>query len=252
MAPAAGIQIRHLRLRELVYADDICLMASSPEHLQALIDALSSYCAILHMEISILKTKVMVVSPVPAPAVAFSCNGNPVEQDIFLARFVKPGDSRKARQELATMQQNDMSVETYAAQVRNCAARIAASKVGTPVGSTTQATYFLKGLKRLILFNLEGMVSPDVMQDIHKLIDAAEKVEANLDMSTKQAKGQNQEQPQSERPRGSGCGQANYVDRNRGDNRRRSAPYPTHGCGHGAAVNAVQALSPQEVQFNAA
>ncbi|DBB01250.1 TPA: M-phase phosphoprotein 8 [Trebouxia sp. C0004] len=50
-------------------------------------------------------------------------------KDIFLARFVKPGDSRKARQELATMQQNDMSVETYAAQFRNCAARIAASKV---------------------------------------------------------------------------------------------------------------------------
>ncbi|DBA81923.1 TPA: hypothetical protein ACH3X1_007636 [Trebouxia sp. C0004] len=58
-------------------------------------------------------------------------------KDIFLARFVKPGDSRKARQELATMQQNDMSVETYAAQFRNCAARIAASKVGTPVDSTT-------------------------------------------------------------------------------------------------------------------
>jgi len=37
------------------------LMASSPEHLQALIDALSSYCAILHMEISVPKTKVMVV-----------------------------------------------------------------------------------------------------------------------------------------------------------------------------------------------
>ncbi|DBA87517.1 TPA: hypothetical protein ACH3X1_004546 [Trebouxia sp. C0004] len=139
-------------------------------------------------------------------------------KDIFLARFVKPGDSRKARQELATLQQNDMSVETYAAQFRNCAARIAASKVGTPVDSTTQATYFLKGLKRLILFKLEGMVSPDVMQDIDKLIDAAEKVAANLDMSTKQAKGQNQEQPQSERSHGSGRGQANYVDRNRGDN----------------------------------
>ncbi len=32
------------------------------------------------MEISVLKTKVMVVSPVPAPAVAFLCNGNPIEQ----------------------------------------------------------------------------------------------------------------------------------------------------------------------------
>ncbi len=80
MAPAAGIQIQHMRLRELVYADDICLMASSPEHLQALIDALSSYCAILHMEISVLKTKVMVVSSVPAPAVAFLCNDSPIEQ----------------------------------------------------------------------------------------------------------------------------------------------------------------------------
>ena len=81
-APVAGIQIQHMRLRELVYADDICLMASSPEHLQPLIDALSSYCAILHMEISIPKTKAIVVSPgpVPAPAVAFSCNGNAVEQ----------------------------------------------------------------------------------------------------------------------------------------------------------------------------
>ncbi len=80
MAPAAGIQIQHMRLRELVYADDICLMASSPEQLQALIDALSSYCAILHMEISVPKTKVMVVSPVPAPAVVFSCNDNTFEQ----------------------------------------------------------------------------------------------------------------------------------------------------------------------------
>jgi len=32
------------------------------------------------MEISVLKTKVMIVSPVPAPAVAFLCNDNPIEQ----------------------------------------------------------------------------------------------------------------------------------------------------------------------------
>ena len=80
VAPAAGIQIQHMRLRELVYADDICLVASSPEQLQALIDALSSYCAMLHMEISVPKTKVMVVSRVPLSAAAFSCNGNLVEQ----------------------------------------------------------------------------------------------------------------------------------------------------------------------------
>ena len=80
VAPAAGIQIQHMRLRELVYADDTCLMASSPEQWQALIDALSSYCAIMHMGISVPKTKVMVVSPVPAPPAAFTCNGNPIEQ----------------------------------------------------------------------------------------------------------------------------------------------------------------------------
>ncbi len=55
-------------------------MAFSPEHLQVLIGALSSYCAILHMEISVPKTKILVVSPVPVPAVAFPCNDNPVEQ----------------------------------------------------------------------------------------------------------------------------------------------------------------------------
>lgn len=32
-----------------------------PQHLQALIDALVIYCATLHMEISVAKTKVMVV-----------------------------------------------------------------------------------------------------------------------------------------------------------------------------------------------
>ncbi|DBA98700.1 TPA: hypothetical protein ACH3X1_014477 [Trebouxia sp. C0004] len=62
MAPAAGVQIRHLRLTDLVYADDICLLAGSPQHLQALIDALVGYCATLHMEISVAKSDLMVVS----------------------------------------------------------------------------------------------------------------------------------------------------------------------------------------------
>ena len=69
-----------MRLRELVYADDICLLASSPEQLQALIDALAAYCATLQMEMSVPKTKVMVVSAVPAPALGFTCDDNPVEQ----------------------------------------------------------------------------------------------------------------------------------------------------------------------------
>ena len=79
--PTAGIQNLQMRLRELVYADvDICLLASLPEQLQSLIDALAAYCATVRMEISVQKPKVMVVSAVPAPAVDFTCNGNPVEQ----------------------------------------------------------------------------------------------------------------------------------------------------------------------------
>lgn len=53
---------------------------SWPEQLQALIDALAAYCATVRLEISVLKTKVMVVSPMPAPIVTMTCNGNPVEQ----------------------------------------------------------------------------------------------------------------------------------------------------------------------------
>ena len=40
-APAAGVQRLQMQLRELVYADDICLIAASlPGQLQALLDAL--------------------------------------------------------------------------------------------------------------------------------------------------------------------------------------------------------------------
>ncbi len=85
MAPAAGVQIQHLRLTDLVYADDICLLAGNPQHLQALIDALVRYCAMSLMEISVARTNVMVVSrsltgsPSPEAAV-FTCNGLLVEQ----------------------------------------------------------------------------------------------------------------------------------------------------------------------------
>ena len=74
-----------LRLTDLVYADDMCLLASNPQHLQALIDASVGYCATLHMEISVAKTKVMVVSRSLARspglgAAVFTCNGLVVEQ----------------------------------------------------------------------------------------------------------------------------------------------------------------------------
>ena len=78
--PMAGIQVLQMRPRELVYADDICFLASLPEQLQALIDSLAAYCAALGMETSVPETKVMIVSTVPAPAVTFTSSGNPVDQ----------------------------------------------------------------------------------------------------------------------------------------------------------------------------
>ena len=61
-APAAELQTRHLWLTDLIYPDDVCLMASSPEHPQAIIDALAVYFATLGIETNVAGTKVMVVS----------------------------------------------------------------------------------------------------------------------------------------------------------------------------------------------
>ena len=43
--PTAGLQIFQMQLRELVYADDICLLASWPEQLQALIGCILRHSA---------------------------------------------------------------------------------------------------------------------------------------------------------------------------------------------------------------
>jgi len=55
-------------------------MASSPAHLQALLDALAMFCHTLHMEVSVAKTKVMVVAAGVSSPIVFTCNGQAVEQ----------------------------------------------------------------------------------------------------------------------------------------------------------------------------
>ena len=47
--------------------------------LQALMDALATFCDTLHMQVSVVKTKVMLVSPDPAAPVTFTCNGQHVD-----------------------------------------------------------------------------------------------------------------------------------------------------------------------------
>ena len=78
--PEAGVQLQSLRLADLVYADDVCLMASSPAHLQALIDALAAFFHTLHMEVNVSKTKVMIVSAAPPDPITFTCNGHIIEE----------------------------------------------------------------------------------------------------------------------------------------------------------------------------
>ncbi len=83
-APAARMQVRHLKLTNLVYADDISLLAGSPQHLQALIDALVNYCATSHggqcgkdKSDGGVQSFCQVTIPV---AIVSTCNGLPVER----------------------------------------------------------------------------------------------------------------------------------------------------------------------------
>ena len=67
-------------------------------------------------------------------------------------------------------------------------------------------------MKKMLVRKLAGIASPDV----HKLTDAPDPAEANLDISAEQGKGQDQKQPHTDRSRGQSCGQANCVNRNGG------------------------------------
>ena len=59
--PDAGIKIQYTWLTDMEYADDVFLLAHCPSYLQALITALADYCQELHMQVSIAKTKVMII-----------------------------------------------------------------------------------------------------------------------------------------------------------------------------------------------
>ena len=68
-----------MHLRELVCADDVCLMATSPIPLQALLDALATYSPAVHIEASVSKTSV-IVSHIFLSSSRFTCNGQFKEQ----------------------------------------------------------------------------------------------------------------------------------------------------------------------------
>ena len=59
-APQCGVALHGDLLRVLLYADDLTLLASSPEGLQALLDALQSFCAANSLHVNVDKSAVVV------------------------------------------------------------------------------------------------------------------------------------------------------------------------------------------------
>ena len=60
---------------DLAYADDITLMASSPQGLQQLIDLVYEFCAPLGMVVCVTKTKVMVFNTAFPWAISMDLRG---------------------------------------------------------------------------------------------------------------------------------------------------------------------------------
>jgi hypothetical protein len=68
-----GVDADGLILHSLLYADDVVLVANSPEDLQKLIDVVDAFCRKWRMDINIKKSEVMVVGGAPCN----SCTHNP-------------------------------------------------------------------------------------------------------------------------------------------------------------------------------
>ena len=55
-----GVILNSLRIACLLFADDLVLLADSPEHLQNSIDLLSAYCNTYELTVNVNKTKILV------------------------------------------------------------------------------------------------------------------------------------------------------------------------------------------------
>ena len=102
----------------------------------------------------------------------------------FLAHFVKPNysDSAKARAEVPHLKQID-SVESFAAHFRNVNSCII---VGSPIETTTLASYFVHDLKSKLASALATHCSLATMQELDVVISVAEEMEAKLNLAAKQ------------------------------------------------------------------
>jgi hypothetical protein len=104
--PQAGAQIGARLVRLLLYADDIVLMASSPQELKDLLAALGAFCNANSMFVNLRKTKVVVFNKryhsSAMGSLQFSINGEPIEEArdyVYLG--LEFADERHIKQEVA-------------------------------------------------------------------------------------------------------------------------------------------------------
>ena len=64
---------------DLAYADDVALMAKSPQGLQRLIDLVCDFCGFMGMTVSVIKTKVLVFNTAFPGPLQWSCGGQQLE-----------------------------------------------------------------------------------------------------------------------------------------------------------------------------
>ena len=76
--PDAGVRMGACRVTDFKDADDVCLLACTLWHLQALLASMQAYCATVQMTISVEKTKVLVMNDHSPPL--FLCNGQTVQR----------------------------------------------------------------------------------------------------------------------------------------------------------------------------
>ena len=76
-----GVNIGGVNINNLRYADETVLLAEGPMFLQALLTAVNEKGKLYGMEMSIIKTKSMVISrKKPAPNISISVEGKPIQQ----------------------------------------------------------------------------------------------------------------------------------------------------------------------------
>jgi len=69
--PSIGAQILKARLNLLLFADDLCLIAETPEELQTLLNALHSFCSANKLTVNPTKSEIVAFNPPPSRTPTF-------------------------------------------------------------------------------------------------------------------------------------------------------------------------------------